>query len=292
MSTDSTPEPTEPPRGAGPADEPPAVLRRLWGAPAPRRRGPRPALSTARIVRAAMELADAEGLAAVSMARIAEAVGYTPMALYRHVSDKDELLVLMADAVAADLPDIPTDDGWRAGLEAWTRAQIDVSLARPWMLELPLSAVLPGPNRLRWMDQAFGVLRTVDLPADEKLAVVGLLAQHVLGEARVHVESRRAAVRQARHAAGLPDDTPESDLDPAAIEAADPYAGFDAMLVRFADPATYPHLLAAFAAPGGSGASRSGASAPTDDDISFGITVLLDGIEAYLRRRGALPADE
>lgn len=285
MSTDTTPEPIDPRHGTGTEGEMPAVLQRLWGAEAPRRRGPKPALSTARVVQAAMALADAEGLAAVSMARVAETLGYTPMALYRHVSGKEELLVLMSDAVAADLPRIPTDSGWRAGLEAWTRAQIDVSLARPWMLELPLSAVLPGPHRLRWMDQAFGLLREVGLPADEKLAIVGLLAQHVLGEARVHVESRRAAVREARRTAGLPDDAPESDLDPAAIEAADPYSGFDRMLVQFADPATYPHLLAAFAEP-----ATSGASAPTDDDISFGIGVLLDGIEAYLRRRGALPA--
>ncbi|MBE1876714.1 TetR/AcrR family transcriptional regulator [Myceligenerans pegani] len=294
MSIDTTPEPAGQPQdpaeqpGDGGADgEPPATLQRLWGATAPRRRGPKPALSVERIVQAAMELADAEGLAAVSMARIAEAVGYTPMALYRHVAGKEELLVLMSDAVAADLPDIPTDVGWRAGLEAWTRAQIEMGLTRPWFLELPLSAAIPGPNRVRWLDQAFGFLREVDLPADEKLAVVGLLAQHVLGETRVHVESRRAAAQQVRREAGLPDGTPESELDPAALAAADPYADFEAMLGRFASPATYPHLFEAFAAWEG-----TTADAPSDDDIGFGIMIVLDGVEAYLRRRGALPADD
>jgi AcrR family transcriptional regulator len=291
MSTDTTPGPADrpqdpavQPQDAGTAGEPPAVVRRLWGADAPRRRGPKPALSTAQIVQAAMDLADAEGLAAVSMARIAEAVGYTPMALYRHVSSKEELLVLMSDAVAKDLPELPADVGWRAGLEAWTRAQIDMGLDRPWFLDLPLSAAPPGPNRVRWLDQAFGVLRPIDLPADEKLAIVGLLAQHVLGEARVHIETRRAATQKVRRDAGLPDRTPESELDPAAIEAADPYADFDMMLARFADPKTYPHLFEAFAA----GTSTSG---PTEDDIAFGIGVVLDGIEAFLRRRGALPDD-
>ena len=293
MSTNTTPEPGEPsrdpverPRGTRSETELPAAVQRLWGAAAPRRRGPKPALSAAQIVQAALELADAEGLAAVSMARIAEAVGYTPMALYRHVSGKEELLVLMSDAVAADLPRLPDEGGWRAGLEAWTRAQIELGISRPWMLELPLSAAPPGPNRVRWLDQAFGVLRSIDLPPDEKLAVVGLLAQHVLGEARVHIESKRAAVQQVRRDAGLPDTTPESELDPAAIEAANPYADFETVLARYADPTTYPNLFESFAT-----WPENPTTAPSDDDIAFGIGVVLDGIEAYLRRRGAIPDD-
>ncbi|MFE7508600.1 TetR/AcrR family transcriptional regulator [Promicromonospora sp. NPDC057488] len=283
MRTDDTSGPAEQPPSTGQEHELPAVVQRLWGDTAPRRRGPKPALSAAQIVDAAMALADAEGLAAVSMARVAEAVGYTPMALYRHVSGKDELLILMSDAMASDLPDVPMEAGWRAGLEVWTRAQIELALTRPWMLDLPLSAAPPGPNRVRWMDQAFGVLREVDLPADEKLAIIGLLAQHVLGEARVHVENRRAAVQKVRRDAGLPADTPESELDPAAIEAADPYADFEAVLGRYAGPDTYPHIFASFAS--WSGPAVDG---PGDDDIAFGISVVLDGLEAYLRRRGAI----
>lgn len=273
MSTDTTPEQPE---------LPPAV-RRLWGIDTPRRRGPKPALSTTQIVRAAMELADAEGLPAVSMARVAETLGYTPMALYRHVANKEELLLLMVDAVAADAPEIPDGAGWREGLLLWTRAQIDMGIRRPWMLELPLSSAPPGPHRVRWMEQAFKAMRTLDLPADEKLAVIGLLAQHVLGEARVQVESRRAAVQQVLRDSGLPASTPEAELDPAAVEAANPWAALEALLVRYAGPGGYPHLFAAF--------STWDAAAPTapDDEVGFGIEILLDGVEAYLRRRGALP---
>ncbi|MCP2265283.1 TetR/AcrR family transcriptional regulator [Promicromonospora thailandica] len=283
MSTDTTPEQPEPEETA--ADPLPAAVRRLWGAAAPRRRGPKPALSTARIVRAAMGLADAEGLAAVSMARVAEALGYTPMALYRHVANKEELLLLMVDAVAEQAPEIPDDAGWRAGLELWTRAQIELGVRRPWMLELPLSSALPGPNRVRWMDQAFKVMRTLDLPADEKLAVIGLLAQHVLGQARVEVESRRAAVQIVLRESGLPATTPEPELDPAAVAAANPWADLEAMLVRHAEPTAYPHLFESFATwqpPEGEPA----------DEVGFGMGILLDGIEAYLRRRGALPDAE
>ncbi|HEV6954855.1 MAG TPA: TetR/AcrR family transcriptional regulator [Promicromonospora sp.] len=276
MSTDKTPEQPE---------LPPAV-RRLWGIDAPRRRGPKPALSTARIVQAAMDVADTEGLPAVSMARVAEALGYTPMSLYRHVANKDELLLLMVDAVADDPPEIPDEAGWREGLELWTRAQIDVGVRRPWMLELPLSSAPPGPHRVRWMDQAFKALRTIDLPADEKLAMIGLLAQHVLGEARVQVESHRAAVQQVLRDSGLPASTPESELDPAAVEAANPWADLEALLVRSAGPGGYPHLFAAFST------WDATASTPPDDEISFGIRILLDGVETYLRRRGALPDEQ
>jgi AcrR family transcriptional regulator len=291
MSTDSTPDPAERgpagrPRDAVAKSELPTTVQRMWGDAAPRRRGPKPALSVGQIVQAALDLADAEGLAAVSMARVAEAVGYTPMALYRHVSGKEELLALMSDAVARDLPDLPTDGGWRDGLEAWTRAQIEIGLDRPWFLDLPLSGVLPGPNRVRWIDQAFGILREIDLPADEKLAIVGLLAQHVLGESRVHVETRRAAVQRVRREAGLPETTPESELDPAAIAAADPYTDFEAALAQYAEPTTYPHLFASFDSWTGTTASSTVA-----DDLTFGINIVLDGVEAYLRRRGAIPDD-
>lgn len=286
MSTDTTPDPAGESRDAAPTDELPAVVQRLWGAETPRRRGPKPALSTAQVVAAAMSLADAEGLAAVSMARIAEAVGYTPMALYRHVSGKEELLALMADAVSEALPELPADAGWRAGLEAWTRAQIDWIIARPWILDLPLSAAPPGPNRVRGLDFAFGALHSLDLPADEKLAIAGLLAQHVLGEARVQIETRRGAAQTVRREAGLPDSTPEAELDPAAIAAANPYADFEAVLTRLADPKTFPHLFEAFATWPGPAESTL-----VEDDIAFGIGVVLDGVEAYLKRRGAIPDD-
>ena len=190
------------------------LIERLWAAPAPPRRGPRPMLSVERIVDAAFELANTEGLEAVTMARVGKALGVTPMALYRHVSNKDELLTLLADRIA-DVPPLPSDVGWREGLELWVRAQIDAALARPWILDLPLSALLPGPVRLRWIDQAFGMMRDVPLTAGEKFGIIGLLAQHVLGEARVQIEHRCAAATAVKRMEGLPESTPDTELDPA-----------------------------------------------------------------------------
>ncbi|SMF15795.1 TetR family transcriptional regulator [Cellulosimicrobium cellulans J34] len=281
MST-SDPADRRGPDGPDRAADLPPVIARLWGRSAPPRRGPKPALSVERIVRAAVDLADAEGLAAVSMARVAESLGYSSMALYRYVESKDELLVLMADAVAESLTLPPHPEGdWRAGLEAWTRAQIEGVLARPWYLDLPLTTAPVGPHRLRWIDRAFAMLEPLGLTMDETLQIVGLLAQHVLGEGRVQVETRRAAAETVRSAQGLPGDTPERDLDERALAAANPYADYELVLSRLADPETYPALTRALT-------TWEPAPAAPDDresDVGFGLDIVLDGIEAFVARR-------
>ena len=66
-------------------------------------------------------------------------------------------------------------------------SQIGMVVGRPWSLDLPLAGVLPGPQRTKWIDAAFGAMAGLDAPFETKLRVIGLLAQHVLGEARVTV---------------------------------------------------------------------------------------------------------
>src|SRR5262245_60943816 len=114
----------EPSVGAG-AGLPPGV-QLLWGLREPGRRGPKPSLTLDEIVAAAIEVADAEGLAAVSMARVAKQVGSSTMALYRYVANKDELLLLMSDIGIDDPPVLPDaargPEGWRKGLELWADA--------------------------------------------------------------------------------------------------------------------------------------------------------------------------
>src|SRR5579859_8267137 len=82
----------------------PAEVAAAWGVRERPHKGPKPALTLARIVDAAVGLADAEGLDAVSMARVATALGAAPMSLYRHVSAKEELRRLMVDAAWGDSP--------------------------------------------------------------------------------------------------------------------------------------------------------------------------------------------
>lgn len=239
------------------------LFPRLWGKPPVGRRGPKPALSVAQIVEAAYVIADDQGLAAVSMARVAEALACSPMALYRHVKNKDELLILLADRLCADLPEPDRDLGWREGLAAWMRAQVDLSLSRPWFLDLPIAASLPGPNRLAWIDLGFYYLREVTLPPEEKMAILGIISQYALGEARIEVETARLAEN--------------------------PYASFEQMLVTYADPERFPNLMASMA---GWRPAGPGEESDSDDPSAFGQSLLMAGIAAHIERHIARSAPE
>src|ERR1700761_4683210 len=104
-----------------PAPRPlPPGLDLLWGRRERGRRGPRPGLSADAIVDAAGRVADARGLEAVSMARVAAELGFTTMSLYRYVASKDELLQLMFNASAFGAESLVIEgDNWRSRLRAW-----------------------------------------------------------------------------------------------------------------------------------------------------------------------------
>ncbi|MGH3261278.1 MAG: TetR/AcrR family transcriptional regulator, partial [Trebonia sp.] len=118
----------------------PPGLDLLWGRRERGRRGPRPGLSPNAIVEAAVRLADAEGLEAISMARVAAELGFTTMSLYRYVANKEELLQLMwnASALGAEHLAIEGDD-WRARLRAWAIIQRDMIDRHPWITQMPMA---------------------------------------------------------------------------------------------------------------------------------------------------------
>jgi AcrR family transcriptional regulator len=114
------------------------------------RRGPRSSLDVDRIVVAAVRLADDEGLAAVTMRRVAGELGVPAMTLYSHVPGKGELVDLMLDTALGELyPDdrTPTEGNWRARVEAVARANRQFFLRHPWALSIGRPP--PGPNRMR-----------------------------------------------------------------------------------------------------------------------------------------------
>ncbi|MEY9213588.1 TetR/AcrR family transcriptional regulator C-terminal domain-containing protein [Thermobifida halotolerans] len=131
--------PPVPPRPRGP--EQTETPRR------PRPRGTETGLNHAAIVRAAVSVADAEGIQGLSMRRVATELGVSTMALYRYVSAKDDLVLLMADAVFTEhsLPDPPED--WRDGLELAARQHWEMFRRHPWMarvVSLPRPLLTPG----------------------------------------------------------------------------------------------------------------------------------------------------
>lgn len=188
----------------------PPGIARAWGLDDRPRKGPRPGLSLSAITTAAIELADAEGLGALSMSRIAQRLGFTTMSLYRYVDSKDELLTLLLDAVSRIEEPIPTADGWRPALRAWALGQLKVLLAHPWVLQLPMPGPPMGPNALRWVDAGLAALADTGLEPWEQLAVIGLISSYSLSEARLTTEQGAEPVAYGRYLRILvdPDELP------------------------------------------------------------------------------------
>jgi AcrR family transcriptional regulator len=273
----------------------PPGLALLWR-PAPvGRRGPRPGLTLAGIAEAAVALADAEGLAAVSMARVAERVGVTTMALYRYVSSKDDLLALMmetalGDAVAAaerpaatdgDLPEAAGVPEWRTTLERWCHDQLALAELHPWAVQAPVTASLPGPARVAFLERGLRALDGTPLTWAERTAVVGHLSLHVLGESQV-VAARAAAERSARVAAEVADGAvPAPPGDQPAHPALLDYAS---VLRAVVDPERHPVLSEAVAA----GAFDDTSDQPGEgDDPDLALRMMLDGVAALVERARA-----
>jgi AcrR family transcriptional regulator len=185
---------------AGRADGGAAVRRSLqlmWGGAPEPTRGPKPGLSVATIVRAAIDLADAEGLVALSMRRIAAALGVGAMSLYRYVPGKSELVDLMVDEVYRE--DIATAEAlagdWRARLEAYGRQEWALYLRHPWMLQIAQGRPMLGPNSMRSTDIALRAVDGIGLTEDEMLATVVTLSSFVAGLAKTTIEAMQAADR-------------------------------------------------------------------------------------------------
>ncbi len=119
------------------------------------------------ILAAATAVADADGIAAVTMRSVAASLGYKPMALYRHTAGKDDLLDGMVDAVLAQVATPDPTGGWRAELRRRAVSARAVLFRHPWALGLMESRVSPGPAALRHHDAVLGVLREAgfSLPA-------------------------------------------------------------------------------------------------------------------------------
>ena len=245
----------------------PRAVALSWGVAEHPQRGPKRELSIERIVDAAIDLADAEGLGAVSMSRIAGELGFTTMSLYRYVTSKDDVLALMQDAVCA-IP-IPADDElagkgddhhWRDGLRRWAMATIEVMREHPWFPDIPISGIPLMPNNLAVLDWGLREMRSLPLTDAEKMSTALLLSSYARAIGVVERDVTRS--RQA-------------DGPPAYGEA------FTRALAELVTPERFPDLAPLVA---------TGAYADADggeqDDFAFGLDRILDGIERYIGERG------
>lgn len=149
----------------------------LWQERAQPTRGPKPALTLDKIADAAIAIADAEGLAAVSMQRVAADLGYTKMSLYRYLPGKSELVSAMVERGMGEPPAIPADD-WRAALTAWAGALLAAFGEHAWAQEATSGARPIGPHELAWTERALAVLPE-GLTGAERLDAVATIAGQV-----------------------------------------------------------------------------------------------------------------
>jgi AcrR family transcriptional regulator len=169
------------------SDPLPRALELLWQDPDAHRRSH--GLSRERIVGAAVELADAEGLAALSMARLAEQLGCGTMSLYRHVANKDELVMLMLSAAPGPPPTRVEEADWRAALTDWADGLWDVYHRHPWVLQAAVTGPPADPGQLAWLDAALATLGDTALAERDKLAAVMAVLHFVRGAAALDIEA-------------------------------------------------------------------------------------------------------
>jgi AcrR family transcriptional regulator len=257
----TTPEPEHAPAAPGQIPLPPG-LDLLWGLRKPGKRGPRPELSVEAIVEAGMRVADAEGLEAVSMARVAKELGFTTMSLYRHVASKDELLQLMWNASATGAETLVLEGGnWREKLRMWAIVQRDMLGQHPWITQMPMAAPPLAPNSMHFVERGLSAFDGTGLPWADGMRVLGLISSYTLSDARMANDAARAARKAVE--AGQP-------LDPTTM------LSFEALLRELIDEKTFPrlHRMAWSADPG----------VPQDERAEFllALDVILDGVQALI----------
>lgn len=214
----------------------------------PETRQRRSPLTRERVLKAAVRLADREGIDAVSMRRLGTELGIEAMSLYTHVRGKDDLLDGMIELVIREIP-IHRDAGdWKASLRSTVLEARSVVLRHPWAPRIIARRSDPGPAGLRYYDAVMGILRDGGFSLEMTHHAIHLFGSRLLGFTQ-----------------DLFDDSP--DVDPVAMEA------MAAALER-----THPHL-----AEMARGASHDGALGGCDDDVefAFGLDLVLDGLERF-----------
>jgi AcrR family transcriptional regulator len=140
------------------------------------------ALSREAIVRAAIKLADEEGLDAVSIRRIAAELSARPMSLYQFIERKDDLFDLMFDQLAGEAlvqGELPGD--WREALMLIAEHSREASLQHPWILRAHGRTRGIGPNVIRHVEQSLAALEALDIPSDRRHAILTAVDNYTLG---------------------------------------------------------------------------------------------------------------
>lgn len=233
----------------------------LWGHhPSPGRSG----LTVTAIVRAGIELADAGGLAGVSMRRVAEHLGVGAMSLYGHVPGKDDLVALMTDAVydelyGGDVGAATKAGDWRAAMKFVARRNWELYERHPWLLDVDSSRTALGPNISRKYETELRPLEGIGLSDIEMDAVLTLVLNHV-----------GAAARTARSASSTEKDSGMSDVD------------WWNTVAPVLDQVMKDDELVVSARVGTAVGTQFSAASSPEHVLAFGLDTILDGVQARI----------
>jgi AcrR family transcriptional regulator len=236
----------------------------LWDDRSQPTRGPKAGLTPDDVVQAAMQLADEDGIAAVTMHAVASRLGFTTMALYRYFPNKEALFDAIVDAGMERPPRPKAPRGnWRDEVAQWARAKRAMLCARPWLAELPFVAAPHGPNWLSWLEALTEPLATTGLTAADVGQMISIIDGYTRGASDTSISLARARARGT------------SDEEWAAAVGAD--------LGRAIGDPRFPQFAAVLTSP------SDGKPRTMDESFEFGLERVLDGIDLYVNARAKRP---
>jgi AcrR family transcriptional regulator len=213
---------------------------------------PRAQLTRQRVVAAAVELADRDGIESISMRRLAQELGVEAMSLYTHVRSKNDLLDGMADAVISEIPLSVDGADWKTSLRQMALAARSVMRRHTWAPRTLETRTAPGPAALAYVNAVLGILREGGFTIAQTHHALHLLGSRVVGFTQA-----------------LFDDS--GDLDPETAARLESQLG-----------ATHPYVVEMTLA-----VTHNGALGPCDDDaeFAFALDFILDGLDRLRRYR-------
>ena len=210
-------------------------------------------LNVRKIVLAAIELADLEGLAGLSIRKLGKQLGFTTMAVYRYIESREELLILMLDTALGPPPDtIRAASTWQETLSRWGQELFKRYLLHPWLLDVPIVGPPTTPNHLQWVEDLLAGMESTGLPLQQRLDVSLLLDGHLRNMAKIVAKSKTGI--------------PEAEQSAAA-----------AWFPAFIQTKTFPYMAKALSD-----------GALSDEDpftIQFGLDCIIWGIESRINMR-------
>jgi AcrR family transcriptional regulator len=229
----------------------------LWEDRSRSTRGPKAAFTPDDVVQTAMQIADEDGLGAVTMHAVAARIGLTTMALYRYFPNKEALFDAIVDAGLGSPPRPSEPRGnWRDEVAQWARAKREMLCARPWLAELPFVAAPHGPNWLRWLEALTEPLARTGLGSPDMGEMISVIDGFTRGASDTAISLARVRARGT------------SEAEWAAAVGAD--------LGRAIGDPRFPKFAALLTTP------SDGKPRRMDESFDFCLQRVLDGIELYV----------